>query len=271
MTDKKAATRRPTSTTEVPGAIATRERGLDRLVALLAHLHRVGRPVRIGDLARALGAPRSTIYVLVKTLVEAGLIESVEATGEVFFGKTMYFYGMDYLRGHDLFGRARIEVDGLAQHTGELTQFCVMHEWKYTVAYMSAGARSFRISSDIGTQIPLPWTASGRLLISDHPEAEIRRVITSEDLRPPRSAEMTIDAFVAAVAQARHDGFCVTSGLVDPFTHCIAVPIRDQTDRIVATLCFVVKVDTSDERMTALRDLLFASAQALSLSQAAAL
>ncbi|MCW6507321.1 IclR family transcriptional regulator [Lichenifustis flavocetrariae] len=269
MTDKQALARRRKSTTEGPAAITGRERGLDRLVALLAHLHQVGRPVRIGDLARSLGAPRSTIYVLVKTLVEAGLIESSESTGEVFFGKTIYFYGMDYLRGHDLFGRARVEVDRLAQQTGELAQFCVMHEWKYTVAYMSAGARSFRVSSDIGTQIPLPWTASGRLLISDLPEHEIRRVITSEDLRPPRSAEMTLDEFIVAVAQARHDGFCVTSGLVDPFTHCIAVPIRDQTNRIVATLCFVVKVDTSADRMAFLRDLLFASAQALSLSQPA--
>jgi DNA-binding IclR family transcriptional regulator len=141
-----------------------------------------------------------------------------------------------------------------------------MDDWKYTVAYMSAGSRAFRISADIGTQIPLPWTASGRLLISDLPDAEIRRIITPADLHPPRSAAMTLDDFIAAVSQARRDGYCVTSGLVDPFTHCIAVPIRDQTDNIVATMCFVVKVDTPEERMIFLRDLLSVSAAALSLS-----
>lgn len=245
-----------------------RERGLDRMVALLATLHDAGRPTRIGDLARSLGAPRSTIYALVKTLVEAGLLESVDATGEIFFGKTIYFYGMDYLRGHDLFGRARVEVDRLAQDTGELAQFCVMHQWRYTVAYMSAGSRSFRVSSDIGTQIPLPWTASGRLLIADLPDDEIRRIITPADLRPPRSSAMSLDTFVAEVAQARRDGFCITSGLVDPFTHCIAVPIRDQANAVAATLCVVVKVDTPAERMNDLLKRLQASARTLSLSGA---
>ena len=31
----------------------SRERGLDRVIALLEHLHHIGRPVRIGELARA--------------------------------------------------------------------------------------------------------------------------------------------------------------------------------------------------------------------------
>jgi DNA-binding IclR family transcriptional regulator len=264
---KQQAVPRSSDAVAGPALVAIgRERGLDRMVALLAALHTAGRPARIGDLARSLGAPRSTIYALVKTLVEAGLLEHVDATGEVFFGRTIYFYGMDYLRGHDLFGRARREVDRLAQETGELTQFCVMHQWKYTVAYMSAGSHSFRVSSDIGTQIPLPWTASGRLLIADLPDADIRRIITPADLNPPRSTAISLDTFVAEVTQARRDGFCITSGLVDPFTHCIAVPVRDQANTVAATLCVVVKVDTPAQRMDDLLARLRASAGALSLS-----
>jgi DNA-binding IclR family transcriptional regulator len=243
-----------------------RERGLDRLVALMAHLHRVGRPVRIGALARSLGAPRSTVYAMVKTMTDAGLLEGAGPAGEVFFGKAVYFYGMDYLRAHDLFARARAEVDRLARETGETTQFCVMHERKYTVAYMSAGARPFRISSEVGTQIPLPWTASGRLLLSDLAEGEIRSLVAPEDLHPPRSPPMTIDAFLADVAAARRQGYCVTSGLVDPFTHCIAAPIRDRLGRVVATLCFVVMVETASGQIDSLRDTLVASARSLSLA-----
>ena len=61
----------------------------------------------------------------------------------------------------------------------------------------------------------------------------------------------------------------MTSGLVDPFTHCIAAPVRDRLDRVAATLCFVVLVDTAPERIDMLRDTLIASAQALSLTAAA--
>lgn len=243
-----------------------RERGLDRLVALLAYLHRVGRPVRIGDLARALSAPRSTVYALVNTLTEASLLESVGPNGEIYFGKALYFYGMGYLRAHDLFGRARAEVDRLALETGETTQFCVLHDRKYTIAYMSTGQRPFRISSEVGMQIPVPWTASGRLLLADFSDDEIRAMIPPEDLHPPRGKAMTIDEFVAAVAVARQENSCITSGLIDPYTHCIAAPIRDQHGRVNATLCFVVLVDTPPERIAQLRDKLVASGQSLSLA-----
>lgn len=248
---------------------SSRERGLDRVIALLAHLHRVGRPVRVGDLARALSAPRSTVYSLVKSLTDASLLETVGPSGEVFFGKSMYFYGMDYLRAHDLFERARAEVDRLARETGETTQFCVLHEGKYTVAHMSSGQRPFRVSSEVGVGIPLPWTASGRLLLADFPDADIRAMIAPGDLHPPRSAAMTIEEFLAAVAAARREGSCITSGLIDPYTHCIAAPIRDQAGRVTATLCFVVLVNTPPERIASLRDMLIASGQSLSLAPVA--
>jgi DNA-binding IclR family transcriptional regulator len=232
---------------------------------LLAHLHHVGRPVRVGELARALGAPRSSVYALVKILTEASLLETVGPNGEIFFGKTLYFYGMGYLRAHDLLGRARAEVDRLALETGEMTQFCLLHERKYTIAYMSPGRRPFRISSEVGMQIPLPWTASGRLLLAHFSDAEIRAMISADDLKPPRGSPLTLDEFVAAVATARREGSCVTSGLIDPYTHCIAAPIKDQNGRVTATLCFVVLVDTPSERIAFLRDMLVASGQALSL------
>lgn len=247
-------------------SVSSRERGLDRVIALLAHLHQVGRPVRIGDLARALGAPRSTVYSLVKILVDASLLESVGPNGEIFFGKTLYFYGMGYLRAHDLFGRARAEVDRLARETGETTQFCVLHERKYTIAHMSSGRRPFRISSEVGMQIPLPWTASGRLLLAHLSDEEIRAMIPADDLHPPRGTAMTIEDFLAAVATARQEGSCTTSGLIDPYTHCIAAPIKDQSGRVTATLCFVVLVDTPPDRIAALRDMLIASGQSLSLA-----
>lgn len=249
-----------------PVSGATRERGLDRVIALLAHLHRIGQPVRIGDLARALDAPRSTVYSLVKTLTDASLLETVGANGEIFFGKALYLYGMGYLRAHDLFGRARAEVDRLARETGETTQFCLLYERKYTIAYMSPGQRPFRISSEVGMQIPLPWTASGRLLLAHFSDEEIRAMIPAGDLHPPRGSAMTIDEFIAAVAVARREGSCITSGLIDPFTHCIAAPIKDQNGRVTATLCFVVLVDTPPERIAMLRDMLVASGQSLSLA-----
>jgi len=162
--------------------------------------------------------------------------------------------------------RGRDEVDRLARETGETSQFCMLHESKYTVVHMRAGSRPFRISSDIGTQVPLPWTASGRLLLAHLEEREIRALIRPEDLQLPSGEIIGIEDFLVSVAAARQDGFCMTTGLVDPYTHCIAAPVLDEKGLTAATLCFVVPADTTLRRTMELRDLLVESGKSLSLS-----
>ena len=249
---------------DIATKIGTRGRGIDRVVELLGFLHRHGRPIGIGDLARRLNAPRSSTYEIVRTLAEAALIETAP-DGKIFFGKALYFYGVDYLREHDLIRRGRDEVDRLARETGETSQFCMLHERKYTVVHMRAGSRPFRISSDIGTQIPVPWTASGRLLLSHISPAEIRALVTPDDLVLPGGRIIAIEAFIESVAAARRDGYCITTGLVDAYTHCVAAPVLDHQGHAAATLCFVVPVDTTRERIEDLRDILVESGRSLSL------
>jgi DNA-binding IclR family transcriptional regulator len=244
---------------------AGRERGIDRVVQLLDFLHRHGRPIRVGDLGRSLAAPRSSTYEIVRTLTQAGLLETMP-DGSVFFGKALYFYGVDYLREHDLVSRGRDEVDRLARETGETSQFCMLHHGQYTVVHMRAGSRPFRISSEIGTQIPAPWTASGRLLFGDLSDAEIATVVRPGDLDTPNGQSLTLEAFIASVREAKADGFCITSGLVDAYTHCLAAGVLDHAGRTTATLCFVVPVDTDTARMDELRETLMASARALSVN-----
>jgi DNA-binding IclR family transcriptional regulator len=243
---------------------APRERGIDRVLQLLALLHRHGRPIRVGELARVLEAPRSSTYEIVRTLTEAGMLEAAP-DGTIFFGRTLYFYGADYLREHDALRRGRDEVDRLARETGETSQYCLLNNGQYTVVHMRAGSRPFRISSDIGTQIPAPWTASGRLLFSDIAEDEIRAMLRPEDFALPNGQTVTLDEFLASVRTAREQGYCITSGLVDAYTHCIAAPVRGHDGRTAATVCFVVPIDTAPGRIEELRDTLIASGRSLSV------
>jgi len=74
------------------------------------------------------------------------------------------------------------------------------------VLYMRTSNRPFRISSDIGTQIPLPWTASGRLLLAHMTEAEIRALLDPADLRLPGGKEIGIEEFLLSIAKVRRDG-----------------------------------------------------------------
>ena len=55
----------------------------------------------------------------------------------------------------------------IVSQTRETAQMCLLNGRKYTVALMKEGERHFRISSDIGENAPIPWTASGRTTIHE--------------------------------------------------------------------------------------------------------
>lgn len=241
-----------------------RERGVDRILQILDHLHRSGEGMRVGALAKALNAPRSSTYVLINDLTEAGLLEVTGEDGRIFFGKRMYLYGLNYIRENPLAKRARNEVDMLAKETGETAEFCMMQSGRYTIIHMAPGSRPFRISSAVGLQIPIPWTASGRLLLAGLGREEIEALISSEDLVLPDGRKIELDDFIQAINDADKEGFCLTKGLVDAYTQCLAAPIYGPGKRIEATICLVLPIDSAQQSVERLKLRLLESGQRLS-------
>lgn len=241
----------------------SRERALDRMVQVLDFLHTHRAPVGAAELARSLGAPRSTVYSLVKSLTELGILESLE-DGRVYFGRRLYLWGLDYLRENPLAQRGREAVDSLSHETGETAEMCILQDGRYVILHMCPGRRPFRISSAVGLQIPLPWTASGRLLLSDISRAATDALLADDDFVLPDGTRMEREAFHDAIDEARQAGYAITSGLVDAFTKCLAAPVFGDHGRVAATLCFVVPMETPEPRVAELLELLLSRAATLS-------
>ena len=70
-----------------------RRRGIDRVIMLLEALQRHRAPMRVGDMAKMIGAPRSTTYEIVNSLLEAEMLENVGTEGYVYFGRAMHLFG----------------------------------------------------------------------------------------------------------------------------------------------------------------------------------
>ena len=160
--------------------------------------------------------------------------------------------------------RCREALERLASETHATAQLCALRGNKYVVVDVRDGTGVFKITTDIGVEVPIPWTASGRLLLDHLSPAEILAFVPKADFRLPDGRAIEPQAFVAEIARARADGRCMTNGLSDRFTCCLAAPIRDRRGIAVATLCFIVPVDSSDGRKRELLDRLVAAAAELS-------
>jgi DNA-binding IclR family transcriptional regulator len=249
-----------------PSDQSGRERGIDRILKLFAFLDAHGRPVRVSELPKALGAPRSTIYELVRVLTESGMLEVSGDDNKVFFGKLMYLYGVNYVRENDLVRRGSIEVDRLSRETGETSELCVLYRNRQAIVHTHAGARPMGISSEVGAQIPIPWTASGRLLLAHLSDVEIRRLITPEDLVLPDGRKVTVEDFIADCRLAGGRKIVVTTGLISSFSQCLAAPIVGVRGIVEATICLVIPIDIGVERRAELEGQLAKAGQRLSVN-----
>jgi DNA-binding IclR family transcriptional regulator len=215
------------------------------------------------ELIEATGSPRSSIYELVAILTEVGWLET-SADGNVFFGREMHYYGSDYATHNDLISRAHQSILALVRKYDETTQLCMLEGNKYSVVLSENSARPFNISSDIGVRVPIPWTATGRLLLGHMSAEAIRTLIPADDFVLDNGVRIDFDEFMRDVQNAKALGYCCTEGLSNAFRLCMAAPVRDRAGIPIAALCFMTGRDTDPERRQSMLDDLLQSAQALS-------
>lgn len=241
-----------------------RARGLDRAFAVLDHLRDGGRPLRPNEIAVAMGAPKSSIYEIINNLLEHRILEYSDREGRVFLGRKLHFLGTAYLANFDLTREAQSYLDAVTGETRETSQLCMLSGDKYTVVLMKEGIRSFRISSDVGKPIPIPWTASGRLLIAHLSDAEIRSLIPAADFTLPDGSQLEPSAFIAGARAAQADGFFSFDSVADNFTHCFAASVYNERGICAATLCIIAPRDDAQRNYGRYRQILQRNAGDLS-------
>ena len=243
--------------------IKRRARGLDRAFDILDFLKEKGTPLRPNEIASGIGSPKSTVYELVSSLLERRILETVGKEGHVYLGRQLYFLGQAHLRHFDFTREAEVSLAEIVSQTHETAQMCLLNGRKYTVALMKEGQRHFRISSDIGENAPIPWTASGRLLLSHLSDQQIIDLIDPEDYILPDGERLSLDTFLREIRKAGTEGFFSFDSVADTFTHCFAAPVKDERGVCVATLCIVAPRADAKNNYSDYRRVLIDSANGL--------
>ena len=251
-------------TAEPKTTTKSRARGLERAFAIIDYLHLSKKPKRPIEIATGMQAPKSSIYELVGLLTKVGVLERVDAEGRVFLGRKLHYWGLSYLENFDLTRLAQPFLEYITDQTRETSQLCMLDGNKYTVVMMSEGSRQFRISADVGEKIPIPWTASGRLLLGHMSDTEINKFVPDEDFTLPDGSRLEKASFFASARQALAEGFYSFDSLSDTYTHCFAAPVFDRSSVCVGTLCLIAPKEDAKDNFDNYRNVLIRSAEELS-------
>lgn len=226
-----------------------RTSGIDRAIQVMDILTERQTAMSAYELAKSVGAPVSTIYRIVDDLVERDMLSRPDET-RIWLGPRLMRYGLVYRSQMDMFSEAKREMQELSKRTGETVQVCARDDGMMVVIAMAEGEGHFRVTSDVGTRVPLNWTASGRLLLGHLPDEE-RIAAFKESAQPSETGVADVDP-VQLAKQSREDylnRLALQMGNSEYSVACIAAPIRDEDGICVSTMSIVLSEQRVRERL----------------------
>lgn len=253
----------PMTESSAPTKPRTRVGGIERAVQILDLLSDRGERASAYDIAKSVGAPISTVYAIVDELISLGLLTR-NGDGTAWLGPRLFRYGLAYESRMDVLTEAKHEMTRLSRSIGETVQICCRDEGMMVVAAMADGEGHFRISSDVGTRVPLNWTASGRLLLGHLPNDEREAAFGDVTMPSPTGlAETDVKALASQAGTDFARRLAVQLGASEFSVACIASPIRDMSGACAATISIVLAEQKARDNLDRYADAVKASAEAV--------
>ena len=185
------------------------------------------KPLSLSDLARAIGAPVSSCFGLVKTLENRGYLYSVGAR-RAFYPTRKMLDNVRRIAAHDpLADIARPVLEVLGRQSGETVLFSRRAGESVVYVDVIESAHKIRYAAQAGEFFPIHCSASGKAILASMPEVERREFVAG--LRLDRVTSSTITkktALLKELAVSLERGWFVNRGEHVEDVMAIAVPVR---------------------------------------------
>lgn len=213
---------------------------VERAVSLLMALDATSPSLDVTTLAQRTGLSRSTVYRLLATLEQTGMVHKRGARFEL--GQQVLRLAGGYRAANHISVHARSVLDELAEqvHTG-VTLAVLDGDVVVTVEIGNAVNGHYVLQPhELGRRIPATATSVGRMLLAfDAATDGDDATIGSIDDHNRHAAE-----------QIRRQGFAMSSGLLEAGVRTIAVPVYGTGGDVVAGLAILADADrTSAEQL----------------------
>lgn len=232
---------------------------LDKALTLLDHV--ADGAQTLAALVKRSGLARSTVHRLAAVLVDHGFLRSVDHRYHL--GYRLMELGEHAKQQVRLPALARRHMEELAAttletvHLGELAGSDIVYLEKIE------GRRGLQMRSRVGLTSLAATTAMGKAIIAYRPEAEWSGFFRDDPPRTPHTIT-SLDRFASELTDVRELGYAFDREENELGICCVAAPIRDAADNVVAAVSLSgAVIYLPPERLTALAAGVVACADAI--------
>ncbi|MBL1067005.1 IclR family transcriptional regulator [Streptomyces sp. 7-21] len=213
----------PPSEARRPAASSGGVQSLERAFSLLEHMADAGGETGLSELAARSGLPLPTIHRLMRTLVSCGYVRQ-QPNRRYTLGPRLIRLGESAARPLSIW--ARPYLARLAEETGETATMALLDGDEAVYVAQVPSRHAMRMITEIGRRVPPHATAVGKALLAGLPDREVRALLRRTGMRPATERTITTpDAFLAALAAVRRDGFAVDDSEQEIGARSIAVRV----------------------------------------------
>ena len=218
-----------------------------RAFAVLEQIATSDESLTLEELTRISALPKPTVHRILRLLMRGGLVERQALDKRYVIGARVSALALAVQMRSPHRRERRAILARLVEAIGETCNFTMLDGSEVVYLDRVETSAGVRLHMDAGSRVPLHCTASGKLLLSALPPAQVRRLLGSGPLaRYTDRTNTSIAALERELVKIRASGVGIDVGEYLVGSVCLAVPVRDAQGR----MCAAVAVHGPAPRMT---------------------
>jgi DNA-binding IclR family transcriptional regulator len=218
----------------------------DRTVELLELLSRTSEPLTLSEIQRELSYPKSSLFVLLRTLVARGWVETDRRGTGYSIGVRALLVGTSYLDRDPVIRAATRGLEELRAEVNETVHLARLDGGDVVYLASRESAHQLRLTSRVGRRLPAHATSLGKALLAMRSDEEIDALLPAELVALTPRTLTDRKALLADLAETRDRGYAIERGENTAGLGCFAVALDYKHPAMEAISCSVPSVRLDD-------------------------
>ncbi len=177
---------------------------------VLALIIEKNRSLGVTEISKTLSLSKSTVFGILRSLQDMGLIAKSKTTKRYVVGQELYKLSKKVLQGGLLTTVARPHLERLAELVDESVFLCVRESESAKVLETVETSKKLKISSPVGTKMPITSSVLCKSFLSPMKDEEIRVFLQDHGLPKYTKNSITdIDRFMEEIEKTRRLGYSI--------------------------------------------------------------
>ncbi|MGP1394202.1 MAG: IclR family transcriptional regulator [Inquilinaceae bacterium] len=210
-----------------------------------------------------LGIPKSNASRLLRSMRDAGLLETIGESKRYRPGVLLIDAAISYRQSSGLIARAAEVVALISTATGHTGYVSKLIGSEVAAVTDHPGSHSLRVVSNIGRRLTAHGSSTGRALLALRPDAQIRAMFPDGFVPVSDGAPQSMDELLARVAEVRRAGLSYSAQESTRGVDALSVAVADEGSGEAVALCIVypAAIVAADERRSIGRMLMEGAAE----------